>query len=268
MNLKLILFLLVSSIFIFSFNDSFAEVEPILITVSPSMNDIIFDGKWTNYLEWKQSSHNQFSFGVNDILHLRTAHYGDYIYVLVDAVSDLTLDEKKDQATVCLDGENNKNKIHDNNDFCFTVMLGDEEGFIFQGNQTEESNLSMHVIPNPHDFIAKSAISDENDRYTKTPHPSYEFKIPIDLLERSDNYGFYLSVYDSSLDKFYSWPQNSTRKNLSEIPSPSSWGDIISPDKSLPELNLPILVFTILIFMIIILQSKGKIPTFTGKSSF
>jgi len=80
------------------------------------------------------------------------------------------------------------------------------------------------------------------------------------LLERSDNYGFYLSVYDASLDKFYSWPENS--RNTSDIPPPSEWGDIISPDKSLPELNLPILVFTILIFSIILVQSKAKIEIF------
>jgi len=70
---------------------------------------------------------------------------------------------------------------------------------------------------------------------------------------------FYLSVYDASLDKFYSWPENSTRENSSDIPPPSKWGDIISPDKSLPELNLPILIFGILIFTIILVQSKTKI---------
>ncbi len=79
------------------------------------------------------------------------------------------------------------------------------------------------------------------------------------MLNRSDNYGFYLSVYDASLDKFYSWPENSTRENSSDIPPPSKWGDIISPDKSLPELNLPILIFGILIFTIILVQSKTKI---------
>ena len=109
------------------------------------MSDVVFDGKWTNYLEWKQSSHNQFSYGQNDIVHIRTAHYTDYIYVFVDAISDLTLDEKMDQATICFDGKNEKNKIHDNNDFCFSVMLGDKEGTILQGNNTEELNSSMRI---------------------------------------------------------------------------------------------------------------------------
>ena len=262
MQLKLYFLYFTSLIILVSFPNAFATSEPILITISPNMEYVIFDGKWTNFSEWKQSSHNPYSFDDGAmVIHLRTAHFGDYIYVFVDPVNDLTLDEKMDKATVCLDGKNNKSEIHDINDFCFSVLLGNDQGSIFQGNSLDES-ISMNKISNPDDFIAISSVSDENDRYTKTPHPSYEFKIPIQLLERSDNYGFYLSVYDASLDKFYSWPENSTRDNSSDIPSPSKWGDIISPDKSLPELSLSTLVFTILIFTVILVQSKARIEIF------
>ncbi|MFQ5476314.1 MAG: hypothetical protein ACE5DT_04700 [Nitrosopumilus sp.] len=263
MQLKL-LFLCFAFLTIFiSFENASATPEPILITISPSMEHVIFDGKWTNWSEWKQSSHNPYIFDDGEVtIHLRTAHLGDYIYVFVDPVDDLTLDEKMDEATVCLDGKNNKNEIHDTDDFCFSVSLGSNEGSVFQGSTIDESTISIQKIPNPDNFIAISAVSDENDRYVKTPHPSYEFKIPIELLERSDNYGFYLSVYDASLDKFYSWPENSTRNNSSDIPPPSEWGDIVSPDKSLPELNIPILIFTVLIFTIILIQSKARIHIF------
>ncbi len=263
MQLKLF-FLCFAFLTIFvSFENIFATSEPILITISPSMERVIFDGKWTNFSEWKQSSHNPYTFDNGKItIHLRTAHFGDYIYVFVDPVNDLTLDENMDKATICFDGRNNKSEIHDTNDFCFSVSLGNSEGIIFQGNPIDKSATFMKKISNPDDFIAISAISDENDRYTKTPHPSYEFKIPIELLERSDNYGFYLSVYDASLDKFYSWPESSTSDISSNIPPSSEWGDIVSPDKSLPELSLPILIFTILIFTIILVQSKAKIGIF------
>lgn len=261
MQLKLFFLCFISLIIFLSFENVSAISEPILITIAPSMEHIIFDGKWTNIKEWKQSSHNLYSFDDGVVIHLRTAHFGDYIYVFVDPVNDLTLDEKMDEATICLDGKNNKSEIHDNNDFCFSVSLENNEGIILQGDPTELTT-SMQKISNPDDFVAISTVSDENDRYTKTPHPSYEFKIPIELLERSDNYGFFLSVYDASLDKFYSWPENATRENSSDIPSPSKWGDIISPDKSLPELSLPIMIFTILIFTIILVQSKAKIGVF------
>ena len=260
MQLKLLFLCLISLTIATSFESAFSESEPILITISPNMESVVFDGKWTNFSEWKQSSHNPYTFDNGKItIHLRTAHFGDYIYVFVDPVNDLTLDENMDEATICLDGKNDKSEIHDYNDFCFSVSLGNNEGSVFQGNSIDESTTSMQKISNPDDFIATSTVSDENDRYTTTPHPSYEFKIPIELLERSDNYGFYLSVYDASLDRFYSWPENSTRENSSDIPSPSEWGDIVSPDKSLPELNLPILVFAILIFTIILVQSKVRL---------
>jgi hypothetical protein len=250
MKMKLIFLTLMILIFSLSIENTFAISEPILITKSSSMEHVIFDGKWTNYSEWKQSSHNPYTFGDGEIIiHLRTAHFENYIYVFVDPVNDLTLDEKMDEATICFDGKNNKSKIPDKDDYCFSVSLGQKQGILKQGLENKNFN-----ILDTEDFIAISSVSDENDRYTTTPHPSYEFKIPIELLERSDNYGFYLSVYDASLDKFYSWPENS-----SGITSPSTWGNIVSPDKSLPELNLPILIFAILIFTIIIVQSKVRI---------
>ena len=48
------------------------------------MKDVTFDGKWTTTSEWKQSSHNYYTFDQDKTVHLRTAHLGDYIYVFVD----------------------------------------------------------------------------------------------------------------------------------------------------------------------------------------
>jgi len=229
---------------------TYATTEPILITHSTGTHDIIFDGKWTHETEWKYSSHNHFLYDDGMNIHLRTAHYEDFIYVFVDPINDQTLDEQMDKAIVCFDGENNKNIVFDMNDFCFSVLLNQKQGILKQ--------VSTNEIVNNVEFIATSNVSDENDRYSKNPHPSYEFKIPIELFGRSDNYGFYLSVYDASKEKFYSWPKNSTINNSQEIPSPSEWSDLISPDKSLPEMNLPILIFTSMIISIILLQSKFK----------
>lgn len=260
MKLKLIFLTVMILPFLLSIENISATSEPILITKSSSMEHVIFDGKWTNFGEWKQSSHNFYSYDDNKkIVHLRTAHFEEYIYVFVDPINDYTLDEKLDEVMICLDGKNNKNLIYDSDDFCFSVLLGTNQGIVFQGTLIENSETIMKKIPNPDNFIAISTISDENDRYTNTPHPSYEFKIPIEMLNRSDNYGFYFSVYDASTNEYFSWPENNTQENSLDIPNPSKWGDIISPNKSLPEINLPIMIFTILIFTIIIVQSKVRI---------
>jgi len=254
-SIKLVIILIMSMTIVFSFNQVYGIPDPILITQSNGLHNVIFDGKWTHETEWKPSSHNLLSYD-DMVIHLRTAHQENFIYVFVDPVGDLTLDENLDEATICFDAKNNKSQMPDINDFCFTVSLNQEQGILTQG--VLDGN---YEIINGTEFIAISNVSDENDRYTKIPHPSYEFRIPIELLDRSDNYGFYLSVYDASSDKFYSWPESLTREN-SEIPSPSEWGDIISPDKSLPEMHLPFLIFTILIFTIILVQSKRKIRLF------
>ena len=261
MNYKFTILLVFMFVIVFPLENVFASsTEPILITISSSMEQVIFDGKWTFYLEWKNTSLTTIPFDDKQIM-LRTAHFEDFIYVFVD-VDDFTLDKGMDKATICFDGQNNKNQIADKNDYCFSSTLGHKEGIVFQGGSFNALTGNFQKISNPDNFIGISSISDEHDRYTNIPHTSYEFKIPIDLIQRSNNYGFYLSVYDASNDTFYTFPKETMRENLFKIPSPSKWGDIVSPDKSLPEMNIPILVFTIVIFTIILIQSKAKIGIF------
>ena len=260
-KLSIFLIFLLGSVFL---ETAFAATEPILITISPDMEKVIFDGKWTFYTEWKPSSLSTISFDDKQIV-LRTAHYKNFIYVFVDSISDYTLDKGMDKATICFDGQNNKNHLSDKNDFCFSSTLGHKQGIVFQGGSANGLSENFQKIINPDNFIAISSVSDENDRYTEIPHPSYEFKIPIDLIKRSDNYGFYLSVYDASSDTFYSFPKETIRENTLKIPSPSQWGDIISPDKSLPEFHLPLLIFTIMILTLVLIQAK--IPIIKIRSS-
>ena len=250
---------LISIMFLFPLQYTFAlSVEPILITSSLSMDQIIFDGKWTA-AEWKYSSLNNFSYDDGTKIVLRSAHQGDFLYFFVDAVNDFTLNKGMDKATICIDGQNNKNKISDDDDFCFSATLGNKQGVVFQGGSINEITGNFKKISNPENFIGLSSVSDENDRYSKIPHPSYEFKIPINLVERSDNYGFFLSVYDGDSQSFYTWPNESLRENFLKIPSPNTWGDIVSPDKSLPELSLPSIILMISIFAIIIVQFRMPI---------
>jgi hypothetical protein len=221
------------------------------------MDKIIFDGKWTFPIEWKYSSLNEFTHdGVNIIL--RSAHQDNFMYFYVDALRDFTLNEGMDEAIICIDGQNNKNIIFDEDDYCFSAILGNKQGVVFQGNSTSKSTNNFEKILNPEDFIGLGGISDENNRYSKIPHVSYEFKIPIDIIQRSDNYGFYLYVYDADSSTFFTWPHELNKENSIKIHSPDKWGDIISPDKSLPELNLPLIVLMISILTIIIFQSKNN----------
>ena len=229
---------------------SYADTEPVMITWSDRLNSIIFDGKWTFLSEWKPTSVN------GDSLKIRSAHYGDYIYIFVDVLTDFSLDKGFDNATICFDYNNTKALLPDENDYCFVAILDRKVGFTLRGGSPNEDTSYFEKIPNHSDYIAIGGVSDENDRYNKTPHPSYEFKIPTDLIGRSSTYGFYVETFDATGTSSMTWPAGIFKKSPSHIPSPDVWGDMISPDKSLPEFPLPYLLMAILFISMIIMSRK------------
>jgi len=231
-----------------------ADAQSIPITRSPPMNEVVFDGKWTFYTEWKPSSLDT----IEGSIPLRTAHLENFIYILIDVVPDTSIDNDEDNAVVCFDAKNEQSSKPDSNDYCFIAKLGTDIAVTLQGS---EKSGEFNVVENHGDLISIGGISDENDRYSKIPHASYEFRIPIELLERNDVYGFYAGVYDHSKSQTFTWPSEINLEN-SEIPSPDKWGIIYSPDKSLPEYDLPILVLILGSFFALFLSSKKRLNLF------
>lgn len=221
----------------------------VIVTLSSSMEDIIFDGKWTFEREWKESGLTEISTEHGMII-LRTSHWQNYIYILLDVVFDKTIDEGADRATVCFDSNNDKTKLPQVDDYCFEAVLGGKRSFAYQGGSPLALNGNFERIPNPEGFIGIGGISDENDRYSKIPHTSYEFRIPIDLIDRKDIYGFYASVYDAHFNEIHHLSSDQTKSPL-KIPNPNTWTNIYSPDKSLPEFEWPLLTlaFSSLLFI-------------------
>lgn len=237
----------------YAFSSAYA-FEPIPITISGTMDKIIFDGKWTNELEWKASSLNTYTYDDNTEVVLRSAHQGDFVYIFIDPITDYSLDEQNDYAIICFDTKNNKSIDADSDDYCFMTRLDGKDGSTYQGGHpSEETNFSK--IANPEGFIGISAVSDENDRYTPIPHPSYEFRIPTSLIGRESVYGFYFRVNDGNLQKTYTYPADLDVKNF--VTSPSRWGEIYSPDKSLPEFEIP-LISLILSSLAVVFFSRIK----------
>jgi hypothetical protein len=102
---------------------------------------------------------------------------------------------------------------------------------------------------------AKRDSSDENDRYSSVPHTTYEFRIPTDFIGRSSIYGFNFAVYDDNMKKFYTYPDKITTSD--GFSNPSEWGEIYSPDKSLPEFYLmPMVMVLSITFVVLITRIK------------
>ncbi len=245
-----IIFLLI----LFSFVSAYA-FEPIPITFSGTMDQIIFDGKWTHQFEWKASSLDTYTYDDNTQVILRSAHQGDFIYIFLDPITDTHVDKLLDYAIICFDIKNNKSIKADLDDYCFMTSLDARSAFTYQGGHTSPRTSFFNKIPNPEGFIGISTISDINDRYTPTPHPSYEFRIPTNLIGRENVYGFYFIVYDSYSKKTYTYPQNLNPESF--VSSPTQWGEMYSPDKSLPEFEIPLLSLIVSI-MSIVFFSKIK----------
>ena len=220
--------------------------ETIPITYSGTMDRVVFDGKWSFEQEWKQSSLNTYLYeDGNKMIILRSAHQADFVYVFIDVITDESLNNNLDYATICFDSENNKSVIPDYNDHCFTSVLGNDTGITLHGDD------GFKQIDNHPDFIAIGGISDQHDRYSSVPHISHEFRIPTDLIGRNNVYGFYFLVYDDHTKKYYTYPTDLALDG--KISAPDTWGEIYSPDKSLPEFYVPFLVivsgFAIVMFL-------------------
>jgi len=253
--LKLAGLLIVSIAVIFLIPNALAY-EPIMITISDQMLYLDLDGRWTHPTEWKKSSLNEFTYDDQTKIILRTAHQGDFVYVFLDALSDRTLDRNSDRAIICFDSQNDKTLIPDKNDYCFMSVL-ESHSFSLQGGTPFAVNGYFGKIEKHENTTIFSSISDINDRYSKSPHPSFEFKIPIEIIQRNNIYGFYFQVFDATSNKIYSYPTDIEHTNPLGIPSPSKWGEIISPDKSLPEFDLPLLsLISIISFTIILTKIK------------
>ena len=251
-NFSILFTILSLFVLVFNFPGSYAETEPVFITLSNKMNLIEFDGKWSFFSEWKESSLNS----IGESVKIRSAHYENFVYIFVDALYDSNLDKGSDRAMICFDPDNSKSIIPNENHMCFLAILDRDIGFTIQGNSPLPSKNYFNTIPNHPDFIAIGGVSDENDRYLKSPHPSYEFKIPVELISPSNHYGFYVEVFDASSGASMTWPQNIIKKNPMYIPSPNYWGELISIDKSIPEFPFPIILLVIMLFTMIIMSRK------------
>lgn len=245
--------LVFSVIIILVFPNAWA-IEQIPITRSYTMDNVIFDGKWSFFEEWKKSSLYTLSYNDGTTIQLRLAHQGDFIYAFIDEVSKTHFTKGSDRAVICIDGNNDKNITPDNDDYCFVLSLGQSSPFVLKGGSALGATDHFNKIENV-TITGVATISDQNDHYTTTPHPGYEFKIPINLFGRSDVYGFYVGIYDTISHKTYSFPEDLST-NSNSIPGPSKWGEIISPDKSIPEFPWPVLALSVSITALILLRKS------------
>lgn len=222
------------------FGSNFAYAEELPITLSSNM-DIIFDGIWSYRTEWKPSSLTRVDSDNSEFV-IRYAHDYENLLVLISVVSDTTPSRMSDKAIVCIDSKNDGGKVPQLDDYCFMAKVGSNTPTTLQGGGFNAFQGYYQKIENHPNLIAVGGISGEWDRYSKTPHSSYEFKIPLEIIGRSNNYGLFVAVHDPDSGNYFGWPNNVKLEKYPFIPVPEKWGILFSPDKTIPEFDFPFLI--------------------------
>ena len=236
-----------------------AFAEQILTTLRSDANNTIFDGKWTFLQEWKSTSEDIVEYDDGTKFVIKTGHDYENLYVLIDFITGTSFNKSADRGIVCFDTKMNRSTIPDKDDYCFSVVLGSQRVFTLQGGNFLAQKGYWIRTENHPNLVAAGNISDKNDRYTGTPHSTYEFKIPIEAIGRSDMYGFYVGVYDAKSHKEYSWPKYIANERYPYVSAPDKWGELVSPDKSIPELKWPtIVLLSAIFFVVFISRFKNK----------
>ena len=262
MNVGIVLVLF----FVLGFFIQQSYADEIWTTLRIYSDDVIFDGKWSFLSEWKDTSEDKIIFDDGKKLAIRTGHDYENLYVMINFISDTTFDKNADYGIVCIDGLNDQTEKPNLDDYCFSVSLGTSKLHSLQGGSDFASNAYWKKIENNPAVIAVGGMSDKNDRYTKISHATYEFKIPIEIFGRSDVYGFYVGAFDAHESKIYGWPDTETHFRYPHVPEPENWGNLVSPDKSIPEFeDLGLIIFSILSITIVfsvLKQKKGNLSIF------
>ena len=235
---------------------NFAYGDQIFITVRSDAGNTVFDGRWTFLQEWKSTSEDKITFDDNAEMVIKTGHDYENLYVLIDFIGDTSLGKFADNGIVCIDTKMDQKSIPDDNDFCFIALMGSDRPTTLQGGSTLAQTGHWKKIENHPRLITVGAMSDKNDRYSIIPHATYEFKIPVEIVGKTDVYGFYVGAYDTKKGKEFSWPQNISTDKYPFISSPSKWGQLVSPDKSIPEFTSPIFVLLSVAFVIFFIRNK------------
>ena len=233
------MFLIIFTSFIYT---AYADSDDSIFIGKSNFEHLIFDGKWTFEKEWKPTTLHTIHYENGTTIHFRIAHDTESIYAYFDVVNDVEPVRMADRAVICIDSDNNQSQIPDSDDYCFVANLDSKNGSVHQGISTLPGKNYFKKIDLPENFIGIGNVSDENNRYSKIPHSSYEFKIPLELMTKNDVYGIYLQVYDYPEGNVYVWPQNPD----TDISKPNTWGLLISPDKSIPEFGSITILITVI----------------------
>ena len=212
---------------------SFGKSDEMLI-IPKSTKPAQIDGMWSTKTEWTDASETKFlEKGLT--AYFRAKYDERFVYILIDFVSDQSLERSGDWAVVCFDTKSDDSNTPLADDYCFyrATRAGDFRSGIMQGNGTGWTIIEEAEVIG--EFKARMRYSHLNDPYeNKNDHVSYEFKIPIASYGLDEQMKIYVYVNDGYHNNFVEWPTNAGGKQFAYssptikdvLAAPNNWDNL------------------------------------------
>jgi len=197
------------------------------ITCGKLDNPVTIDGRWTNEHEWVDAFELSIGFAQGSgEAYFKAKHDNNYLYALIDFVSDVESQEA-DVGAVAIDSKNNGGSTPQTDDF---VLLGrwnsptEFANVIAWGTGTAWGEF-MGLTGGFKVACSKNAA---NDAYSSSSHLIYEFQIPMSELNPT-GIGIYVAAFDREVNKG-AWP-------WAPMENPSQYGYMKFTSQVIPEFS-------------------------------
>lgn len=201
----------------------------------------VIDGRWTTPDEWEDASETSAINGPDQI-YMRVKHDRDFVYVMVDVVTEpLVTTFAKYGVQLLFDTNNDAGPTRGPDDLRFPIFVHYQDGREGGGSVTFSDAASLNTIDvgdssggyrdvtPPSNYQKRLTFSSANDPYEPgRDHLIAEYKIPLSFLHKNDRYGFglyywYGNTYESNAainQKTVMWPSGLDRN------SPNTYGTL------------------------------------------
>jgi hypothetical protein len=219
------------------------------VQVTRLANAVTVDGKWTTPDEWSDT--NRVSMyviqGPQSTGYLRLKHDADYLYLLVDFISDTTPASKQTQTGGQSDYDSFNagidQNVNDTNTKCCDVYV------TLNWNNGKSAPESVE----PAWIQGTMSYNATNDPDSKTSHAIYEFAIPMGTFE--NNSAIRASVWDRSRAVNMHWPKWQGSWSM------TYFGDLVFSDIVVPELPLGTIVLLASLVFATALVPRRRLPS-------
>jgi hypothetical protein len=213
-------------------------------------NPVTIDGKWTNADEWKDTFEVTLPFvkGSGEA-YFRAKHDQNYLYALVDFVSDAT-SQANDWGALAIDPSNKAQSTPRTDDFLLIGRWNSPSDFLIGmawGTGTAWGAPSFGLTGG---FKVASSTNVGNDPYSASSHVIYEFQVPMSKLSTA---GIGIAAVASDRDvNMGGWP-------MGPLEEPSNYAYVTFSSQVLPEFPMVTVALPLLfIAAVFVMRYRGR----------